>query len=61
VRLQIEDVPEAGMILPMSAIYLATTPPGPAGRWLIERLNQCPSKQPDRGEANTLSVQDAAA
>jgi DNA-binding transcriptional LysR family regulator len=60
VRLQIEDVPEAGMILPMSAIYLATTPPGPAGRWLIERLNQCPSRRLNGGEASPQRAQDAA-
>jgi hypothetical protein len=24
------------------AIYLTAKPPGPAGRWLIERLKQCP-------------------
>jgi DNA-binding transcriptional LysR family regulator len=44
VRLQIEDVPKDGLVLPMSAIHLKATPPGPAGRWLIERLNQCPSR-----------------
>jgi DNA-binding transcriptional LysR family regulator len=46
VRLQIEDVPEDGLVLPMSAIYLKATPPGPAGRWLIERLGQYPSGNP---------------
>jgi DNA-binding transcriptional LysR family regulator len=46
VTLSIEDVPETGLILPMSAIYLSANPPGPAGRWLIERLKQCPSKRP---------------
>jgi DNA-binding transcriptional LysR family regulator len=44
VRLSIEDVPETGLILPMSAIYLSAKPPGPAGRWLIERLKQCPGQ-----------------
>src|SRR5580700_9016259 len=41
VKLSIEDVPAEGLILPMSAVYLTATPPGPAGRWLIERLRQC--------------------
>lgn len=45
VRLLIEDVPETGLILPMSAIYLTAKPPGPAGRWLIERLLQCPGRR----------------
>jgi hypothetical protein len=26
----------------MSAVYPASASPGPAGRWLIERLKQCP-------------------
>jgi DNA-binding transcriptional LysR family regulator len=40
-KLSIEDQSEEGMILPMSAVYLTAKPPGPAGRWLIERLKQC--------------------
>jgi DNA-binding transcriptional LysR family regulator len=43
VKLQIEDLSEDALILPMSAVYLTAQPPGPAGRWLIERLRQCPS------------------
>lgn len=41
--LSIEDTPAEGLILPMSAVYLTAEPPGPAGRWLIERLKQCPN------------------
>jgi DNA-binding transcriptional LysR family regulator len=40
-KLSIQDLPEEAMILPMSAAYLTAKPPGPAGRWLIERLKQC--------------------
>ena len=40
-KLSIEDLPEDNLILPMSAVYLTAKPPGPAGRWLIERLKQC--------------------
>jgi DNA-binding transcriptional LysR family regulator len=40
-KLSIEDLPEDSLILPMSAAYLTAKPPGPAGRWLIERLKQC--------------------
>jgi DNA-binding transcriptional LysR family regulator len=43
-KLSIEDLPEGAMILPMSAVYLTAKPPGPAGRWLIERLRQCSGK-----------------
>jgi DNA-binding transcriptional LysR family regulator len=47
-KLAIEDLPEEGLILPMSAVYLTANPPGPAGRWLIERLRRC-SNQPAAG------------
>jgi DNA-binding transcriptional LysR family regulator len=40
-KLSVEDLPEESLILPMSAAYLTAKPPGPAGRWLIERLRQC--------------------
>jgi DNA-binding transcriptional LysR family regulator len=42
-KLRIEDLPESGLALPMFAVYLSAKPPGPAGRWLIERLKQCSS------------------
>jgi DNA-binding transcriptional LysR family regulator len=41
VELRIEDIPAGGMILPMSAVYPTSTPPGPAGRWLIDRMKLC--------------------
>ncbi len=41
VKLSIEDLAEEGLILPMSAVFLTAKPPGPAGRWFIERLKQC--------------------
>ena len=41
VELQIEDVPPGGMILPMMAVYPTSAPPGPAGRWLIDRMKLC--------------------
>jgi DNA-binding transcriptional LysR family regulator len=44
VKLLIEDLPEQGLVLPMFAVYPSAQPPGPAGRWLIERLKQCPSR-----------------
>jgi DNA-binding transcriptional LysR family regulator len=45
VALSIEDMTPEGMILPMSAVYLTAKPPGPAGRWLIERLKRCPGRR----------------
>jgi DNA-binding transcriptional LysR family regulator len=38
VKIRIEDVPEGHLVMAMSAVFRADTPPGPAGRWLIERL-----------------------
>jgi len=46
VMLSIEDMSTESLILPMSAVYLTANPPGPAGRWLIERLRQCPAHLP---------------
>ncbi|RSU45942.1 LysR family transcriptional regulator [Sphingobium yanoikuyae] len=45
VTLQIEDIAPGSMILPMSAVYSPSAPPGPAGRWLIEKLRECPGRQ----------------
>jgi DNA-binding transcriptional LysR family regulator len=45
VQLRIEDLPEQRLSLPMFAVYPSEQPPGPAGRWLIERLKQCPSRR----------------
>jgi DNA-binding transcriptional LysR family regulator len=40
--LPIEDVPPDGLIVPMSAVWQTKSPPGPAGRWFIDRLKQIP-------------------
>src|SRR5579863_2103559 len=42
VVLSIEDVPPEGLILPMSVAWQTKSPPGPAGRWFIERLKEIP-------------------
>ncbi len=49
VALDIEDVPMGGMMLPMYAVYHTASPPGPAGRWLIERLKLCPTELSQSG------------
>jgi len=38
--LPIEDVPPGGLPLIMSAVWQTKSPPGPAGRWFIERLKE---------------------
>jgi len=52
--LRIEDVPPEGLILQMSAIWQTSSPPGPAGRWFIERLKQIPPPE------NTIPVGKAS-
>jgi len=42
VLLPIEDVPPDGLSMTMSAVWQTRSPPGPAGRWFIERLKQIP-------------------
>jgi DNA-binding transcriptional LysR family regulator len=59
VALSIEDVPADGLLIPMFAVYPTATPPGPAGRWLIERLKMCPSQlPPPNGELPKTTVTD---
>src|ERR1700680_4885594 len=40
--LSIEDVPPGGLNVAMSAVWQTKSPPGPAGRWFIERLKEIP-------------------
>jgi DNA-binding transcriptional LysR family regulator len=40
--LDIEDVPPGGLDVSMSAVWQTKSPPGPAGRWFIERLKEIP-------------------
>jgi DNA-binding transcriptional LysR family regulator len=48
VKIEIDDVPDAILVMPMSAVFRTDRPPGPAGRWLIERLksNIAPRAKP---------------
>jgi DNA-binding transcriptional LysR family regulator len=38
VQIRLEDAPAEGFATAMSAIYRTDSPPGPAGRWFMERL-----------------------
>jgi DNA-binding transcriptional LysR family regulator len=40
VQIFAEETPPEGHIVAMSAIYQTDSPPGPAGRWLIDHLKQ---------------------
>jgi DNA-binding transcriptional LysR family regulator len=46
VELQIEDIAPGSLQLAMAAAYPAAAPPGPAGRWLIEKMKGCPGEIP---------------
>jgi DNA-binding transcriptional LysR family regulator len=52
VKIDLEDVPEANLVMPMSAVFRTDKPPGPAGRWLIERLksNVAPGARPAKAQ-----------
>lgn len=40
VQIELEDAPPEGFVMPMWAAYRTDAPPGPAGRWLIDRLTE---------------------
>jgi hypothetical protein len=40
VEITAESSPPEGYVIAMSAIYRTDSPPGPAGRWFIDRLKQ---------------------
>jgi DNA-binding transcriptional LysR family regulator len=43
VPIELEDPLAAAFAMPMCAVYRTESPPGPAGRWLIERLKHKPA------------------
>jgi DNA-binding transcriptional LysR family regulator len=51
VKIEIEDIPDAMLVMPMSAVFRTDSPPGPAGRWLIERLKSNIAPQPRPAKA----------
>jgi DNA-binding transcriptional LysR family regulator len=42
VRLDIESIPREGWLIDVSAVHATSTLPGPAGRWLIDRIKISP-------------------
>ena len=58
VRIVREDGPPSGHVITMSAIYRADSPPGPAGRWFIERLKE--KRAPRLNERTTAVVASGA-
>jgi DNA-binding transcriptional LysR family regulator len=55
VELSIQDQEPEGFLMPMLSVHRTDTPPGPAGRWLIERLkgtaSTCPPQISEKGRA----------
>jgi DNA-binding transcriptional LysR family regulator len=49
VRLTIDDPAPRVHVMTLSAVYPTATPPGPAGRWLIERLRRDAPALPEVG------------
>ena len=40
VQIASESAPSEGHVIAMSAVYRTDSPPGPAGRWFIDRLKE---------------------
>jgi DNA-binding transcriptional LysR family regulator len=49
VEIKLSEAPAGGFVMPWYAAHRPDTPPGPAGRWLIDRLKdtaaRCPSQE----------------
>jgi DNA-binding transcriptional LysR family regulator len=58
-----EDAPAGGHVLEMRAVYRTDSPPGPAGRWFIDRLKQegAPQIKREISGSQTISVAAKAA
>lgn len=46
VVLEVDDMPRSGVMIGMSAVHPAASPPGPAGRWLIDQLKAGAAARP---------------
>jgi DNA-binding transcriptional LysR family regulator len=49
VEIKLSDAPAGGFIMPWYAAHRPDTPPGPAGRWLIDRLKETAERCPSQG------------
>jgi DNA-binding transcriptional LysR family regulator len=55
-----EDAPAGGHVLEMGAVYRTDSPPGPAGRWFIDRLKQAQAPTLIRGPSQSQPASVAA-
>jgi DNA-binding transcriptional LysR family regulator len=60
VRITTEDASHGGHVVAMSAVYRTDTPPGPAGRWFIERLKQEDVQPPILKASRTAALTSAS-
>ena len=51
VKIGLEDIPDASLVMPMWAVFRTDRPPGPAGRWLIERLKSATAPRAEPAQA----------
>jgi DNA-binding transcriptional LysR family regulator len=61
VEITTDDAPPGGRMIEMWAVYRTDSPPGPAGRWFIERLKQASAAQqiPPRLQAGPIAAKAA--
>jgi DNA-binding transcriptional LysR family regulator len=57
VQIMLEDAPPEGFVIAMSAIYRTESPPGPAGRWFMERLKQVVAEQREENASPDQSLE----
>jgi len=61
VEITTEDAPSGGRLIEMWAVYRTDSPPGPAGRWFIERLKKeqgpPPKREPSRSQPACAAAQ----
>ena len=55
VEIKLQDEQADGFIMPMFATYRTNSPPGPAGRWLIDELKACEPVDGGVGAASALT------
>ena len=61
VQIFAEETPPEGHIVAMSAIYRTDSPPGPAGRWLIDHLKQEDALGLQRQAVAAIAAKNSAA
>jgi len=61
VEIATEDAPPGGHVIAMWAVYRTDSPPGPAGRWFIDRLKQAHAPSLKQAPSRSPPASNAAA